>query len=337
LTTCGHEQEDCLVVPIAEEPTVFSFSTDAFPERDRLSSWREVVCRTVVSVDMEPLKAGAFYSKATVCQLPGLGAVFVDTVAMHMNHSRELIRGDDLSFVAAPSCQWSGSQAGRNPVCRPGDGMLMNNAEVGSITLASDARFTSFSMPVAAIAPLVSDLDGAIARPISADNPALKLLVAYLENARDVQALVTPQLQRLAVTHVYDLVAMTLGATRDAGEIAKGRGVRAARLREARAFILRNLARGDLTAADVAAHLGVTPRYTHMLFEDEKESFSEFLLRERLMRAHRTLIDQRLAGRPISAIAFDAGFSDLSYFNRTFRRRFGMTPSQARGEQLRRR
>ena len=325
------------MAPIAEEPAVFSFSTDAFPERERLSSWREIVCRTVVSVDIEPVNVEGFYSKATVCQLPGLGVVFVDTVAMHMNHSRELIRGDDLSFVAAPSCQWAGSQAGRNPVCKPGDGMLMNNAEVGSITLAANARFTSFSMPVAAIAPLVSDLDGAIARPIQADNAALKLLVAYLENARDAQALVTPQLQQLAVTHVYDLVAMALGATRDAREIARGRGVRAARLREARAFILRNLARGDLTAATVASHLGVTPRYIHMLFEDETESFSEFLLGERLMRARRVLIDERLAGRPIGAIAFDAGFSDLSYFNRTFRRRFGMTPSEARDEQLRRR
>ena len=30
-------------------------------------------------------------------------------------------------------------------------------------------------------------------------------------------------------------------------------------------------------------------------------------------------------------IAFDCGFNDLSYFNRCFRRRFGLTPSAARG------
>ena len=45
------------------------------------------------------------------------------------------------------------------------------------------------------------------------------------------------------------------------------------------------------------------------------------------MRAHRMLVDERFAG-PIGAIAFDSGFSDLSHFNRTFRRRFGMTPSE---------
>ena len=35
--------------------------------------------------------------------------------------------------------------------------------------------------------------------------------------------------------------------------------------------------------------------------------------------------------RRISDIAFDCGFNDLSYFNRSFRRRFGLTPSAARG------
>jgi AraC-like DNA-binding protein len=35
--------------------------------------------------------------------------------------------------------------------------------------------------------------------------------------------------------------------------------------------------------------------------------------------------------RRISDIAFDCGFNDLSYFNRCFRRRFGLTPSAARG------
>jgi len=38
----------------------------------------------------------------------------------------------------------------------------------------------------------------------------------------------------------------------------------------------------------------------------------------------------RFSNRPIALIAFDAGFADLSTFNRAFRRRFGMTPSEMR-------
>ena len=39
----------------------------------------------------------------------------------------------------------------------------------------------------------------------------------------------------------------------------------------------------------------------------------------------------RADGR-ISDIAFACGFNDLSYFNRCFRRRFGLTPTAARGK-----
>ena len=74
----------------------------------------------------------------------------------------------------------------------------------------------------------------------------------------------------------------------------------------------------------------MTPRYVHMLFEPEGVTFSEFVVGQRLVRAHRMLSDPRYAGHTISAIALMVGFGDLSYFNRTFRRRFGMSPSDVR-------
>jgi len=40
--------------------------------------------------------------------------------------------------------------------------------------------------------------------------------------------------------------------------------------------------------------------------------------------------DPDIPGRTISAVAFACGFGDLSYFNRSFRRRYGMPPSDAR-------
>jgi AraC-like DNA-binding protein len=311
---------------------IFRFSTDAFPERERLAAWREIFGRTVVNVDIEPLNPDAFRAEATVCQLPGLGVLFSSNGAQRATLPRELIKHDDLSFMAAPTCRWTASQLGRDPVLGPGDGILMSNADVGSLTLASHCRFTTFCVPRAAIAPLVSDVGAAVARRVPAGNAALKLLVAYLASALDTEALLSPELQQLAVTHVYDLLAVALGATRDATAMAMGRGVRAARLRAAKAFVMQQLGRHDLSVATVAAHLGVTPRYVHMLFASEDASLSQFILTQRLALAHRRLTDPRHIGRPISAVAFDAGFGDLSHFNRTFRRRFGRTPSEVRAQ-----
>jgi AraC-like DNA-binding protein len=66
------------------------------------------------------------------------------------------------------------------------------------------------------------------------------------------------------------------------------------------------------------------------LFESEATSFSDFVRDRRLARAYCMLTDWRHLGRTISSIAFECGFSDLSYFNRSFRRRYGSTPSGAR-------
>jgi AraC-like DNA-binding protein len=113
------------------------------------------------------------------------------------------------------------------------------------------------------------------------------------------------------VAHLTELIELSL-LTPGAGSLpARDRGVRAARLTAIKADIGRHLTDGSLSVATLAARHGITPRYVHKLFEDDEMTCS-------------------LAGRTVSSIAHDAGFGDLSYFNRTFRHRYGVTPSVAR-------
>jgi AraC-like DNA-binding protein len=50
----------------------------------------------------------------------------------------------------------------------------------------------------------------------------------------------------------------------------------------------------------------------------------------RLEFAYRLLTARRFVARLITSIAFDAGFSDLSHFNRMFRRLYNATPTEVR-------
>jgi len=106
--------------------------------------------------------------------------------------------------------------------------------------------------------------------------------------------------------------------------------VRAARLAAIKADIERHITDGSLSVAALAARHHISERYLHKLFEDEELTYSRFVLDRRLALAYRKLRQPRSGGRTISSIAHDAGFGDLSYFNRTFRRRYGITPSDAR-------
>ena len=51
---------------------------------------------------------------------------------------------------------------------------------------------------------------------------------------------------------------------------------------------------------------------------------------EQMDRRHETLTNPQLAAQGIAALAFAAGFGDLSYFNRTFKRAYAVTPSDLR-------
>ncbi len=185
-------------------------------------------------------------------------------------------------------------------------------------------------MPLRVISPAVRGLDTAYCRRIPADSAALRLLRRYVGILEEAATFADPDLQRHAVTHIHDLIALAIGATRDAAEVAGGRGVRAARLRAIKQDIAENLDRAELSVDQIATRHRVTPRYVRMLFEAEGTSFTDHVLGQRLARAHRLLTDPRFAIEKISTIAFDAGFGDLSYFNRTFRRQYGAPPSDVR-------
>ena len=208
--------------------------------------------------------------------------------------------------------------------------MLVSGADALSSTLAPATHHLCLKLNRNALAAMVPGLEDAFMRLVPRESEALRLLKSYVRILEDDLPLATPELRRTVVTHVYDLVAMTLGATRDAAEIANGRGVRAARLRAIKADVSARPGDPDLNIGAVAARHGVTPRHVQRLFEGEGTTFSQFLLNQRLARAHRMLNDTRFAARTIGTIAFEAGFGDLSHFNRAFRRRFGEAPSEAR-------
>lgn len=157
------------------------------------------------------------------------------------------------------------------------------------------------------------------------DDVARRLLFGYLGGTVDVDLKDGARAAQLYGEHIIDLIALALGAEGDARELVEQRSVGAVR----RAAILHGIEHGmrdpTLSATAIASQLGITPRYLRLLLEETGRSFSEHV-----EHAAELLRDPRLQGRKVSAIAFACGFSDLSYFNRAFRRRYGETPSDMR-------
>lgn len=236
---------------------------------------------------------------------------------------------NDLLFcVNVRGCSLA-QQRDRELMLRDGDAFFATRSLAGfNILRPTPARFIGCRVAREAVAALLGRLDDTPMSFVPHDTEALNLLVTYASAIADTLPLTTPELQRLAVSHMQDLIAATIAAMRGVRAIAEGRGVAAARLRAIMTDICAHVSDGELSVAEVAQRQRVTPRYVHKLFENEGLTFSSFVLGQRLARARRMLSDPRLADRNISAIAFAVGFGDLSYFNRTFRRQYGVTPSE---------
>jgi AraC-like DNA-binding protein len=308
------------------------FSTAAFPMRERVPFWREVFGRKLVRVDVEPLENAPFEATATLRAWPALRLMSCASTAARTKRTRELVADGDDGFVLLIDTggTLTASQLDRDVTLRPGEAAVILHAEPATMAHAS-FRHEGLVMARAAVAPLVADFEDMAMRPIPRDNEALRLLTSYLAIMRDDRAM-TPELRRLAATHVHDLVALAIGATRDGAAIAKERGVRAARLAAIKADVMAHAGEHDLTLAAVAERHRISPRSVQLLFEKEGTTFSQFVLDRRLALAHRMLVDPRHATATVSAIAWASGFGDLSHFNRNFRRRYGATPSEVRAE-----
>ena len=94
------------------------------------------------------------------------------------------------------------------------------------------------------------------------------------------------------------------------------------------AHIDAHLLEADLTARRIAGDLGISARSVQIIFAGMGTTPSAYIQSRRLDHAAAQLAQSRNA--PVTAVAFDSGFNDLSTFCRLFRRKFGVAPRDYR-------
>ena len=86
----------------------------------------------------------------------------------------------------------------------------------------------------------------------------------------------------------------------------------------------------EMTPERIAKANSISIRYLHSLFRQSGTTVQRWVWERRLRAARKDLLDPSLAQRRISDIAFQRGFTDTAHFSRSFRNRFGISPSKLR-------
>jgi AraC-like DNA-binding protein len=179
-------------------------------------------------------------------------------------------------------------------------------------------------LPKPRIMERVPDFERLIESPLDVSCEPFRLLQSFLNLPSAGVDLNVPELARVNADYVVDLVVMTLSGRADDSEAVQRRTLPETRYRVILGEIERGIGDPKLSGKTVAARVGITERYLQQLMETHGDTFSHFVLRQRLDRAAAMMVSKR--NLRISEIAFMCGFSDLSYFNRTFKKRFGENP-----------
>jgi AraC-like DNA-binding protein len=306
----------------------FRFSTHDIPAKDRVAVCRELIGRHYLRLDVKPLGNIPIQCAAELHSWGPVSLYFCESTPVSVARTRELIRDGNGDFrllnVESGRCQFVSKG-----VEGEADSALLFSGAVSTLHFPFPCRVSSMLIRREFLAQNLKALKDKPILPLSRTSPALRLLIGYINLLRQQRTCDDAAFAEKVARQLIDLVVFALRPTQDTKTQACS-ALRQARLATIRADVLVNLSQVRLSAKTVARRHGFTDRYIHLLFEETGETFGQFVLDERLKRAFNLLGDPQQSTRRISDIASEAGFGDLSTFNRAFRRRFGDTPRVVR-------
>lgn len=294
------------------------------PNRDPIREWREQYARHCLRLDFEPRNGAPFhFSLKPILEQPRVartrlspGAVFRDA---------ELVRDGDDNFglLISQSREIDTTHQGREVRLGFGDATMMQASRPGSAGSRESFGFSEVMVSPAEWDARSACPGDAVMRRLPRRSEALQLLRGYIRSLEKGAAEACEVVRR----HVVDLVVLAATPHRPIGE-SRASAVVAARLAAVLGQIAACFQDPELSVSAVAQCQGISRRYLQRLLELSGISFTARGNELRLQRALALLGEPHK--RRISDIALEAGFSDISHFNRLFRARFGDTPRAVR-------
>jgi AraC-like DNA-binding protein len=317
----------------AGAPNFFVHGYTGPPHGRAYERWREELCRCTLRIDVQPSDGGNIDCKLQVSLLGGILLAVPSGSSAEFARTRETLKDgyDGMTLVIATSGRVLLSYKEQSIELSESQMCLGDLSVLSTSRISNECQFKTIRIPRSLLLTICPKAEDRLALVLGDQPPIREAILRYHALAANLGPRADIVGQRLMAQHMVDLIGLLLGTDADRTELANNRGHSAARLDLMRADVTANLSQRDLTIYSVARKAGVSPRHAQRMFEQTGSTFTEFLLEQRLLRVRELLLDPLNRRRKVSDLAHSAGFPDISYFNRVFRRRFGATPSDMRG------
>ena len=308
-----------------------TFDTADVPEAERMAFVLDYYGPILTGLELAPVPDNPFGIAASFLQLPGAMVARGHAGAMVSQRTNALLSDgiDDFCLCRPARAYRIATPTGRTLEVGAGETGIWTLGQRSATHVQPDTHFRTVQMSRGLLRALVPNVDDINLTRIPDGNPMLDLMFSYADLVAK-QPAISPSAGLVLAGQLAQLAALAISGETDRHEAPARNSVRAARLAAAKAATQAALHQPGLSAATIAARLGISPRYVQILFEEDGETFSSYVGRLRMEWVRRMIDDPRHDHRRLSDLAFEAGFRDLSTFNRHFRRHFGEAPSTAR-------
>jgi len=303
-----------------------SWSTDTIDERERFSYWRDMICNTLFSISPEA-PSECFSARLKVRNCGPL------RFAVCQSTSYEIIRTSH-DIARAPSDHYTIylQVRGQTAIHQRGESISFQRSDIVMSDCRQPFRASLSNDGCRAVAVVPRTL-------VNSRAPWLRHRALYkfsnshfLDLARrHIVRLVSGNLNELESNLLTENLCNLLALT-SADDVPLDRQQPELQLEALLAYCQQNLHLPELSPQFVARRFGLSVRTVHLRFQKIEQTFGQWLLEARHDACSRALQHPLQRTSSISQIAYGCGFNDLSHFNKTFRARFGMSPSEWRSE-----
>jgi len=301
------------------------WSTDATAPGQRLDYWVGAVCEGFLEMAVRSPVPDRFDARLTSASMGELSLNRAEGSAQDVYRTaRQAARGGPNYFYLLCKLDepWAGAQEERRTRLAPGDCLLVDSRRRYEFHFPTRCDTVSLQLSTAWVERWLPDPAAACGRALDGRSGFGAALSAFARQLQPELALAPPLPPALLADQLGALLALAAGT-----EAPRSRGDLATRIAGA---VRERLAEPGLTAAVVAAGLGIGERTLHRALAGAGQTFAQRLMACRMDAAHRLLADARFDRLTVGEIGRRVGLLDPSHFVRAFRRATGRTPGAVR-------
>lgn len=315
-------------IGLVEEKAMKIYSTRAFAD-NKVGRWRELMASLNWPIDFRDYDEDSFEAETRITKFQSL---------TFLNHKIWPILAErNENHLASSNAQHfvlnhflSGKVTlfhhGRYTTLGPGDFVLADATAPSQILYHRPMHILSVRIPRHQLASRIASPKNLCNRPLLKSEGFAEILAKLLGNLWEKSTEEVPE--ELATLSTRSLLGLlTTSYAMSYGLDIEETAAEDSRLFRIKRYIDSNLSDPDLTPENIAGAFGFSSRYLRKLFAKESEGVWQYIQRRRLEECANQLTHPDWKSRTITDIAHSWAFNSSAQFARSFKARYGITPS----------